>query len=175
VGAPQSVVEVVIAANAATQTTLARRVIDYFGGSLAGKTIGVLGVAFKQQTDDMREAPALTIIPALQAAGARIQAFDPAAMNNAKPMLPGVLWMHDMYDPATQADAIVVLTEWNEFRGLDLDRLAAAMNAPVMFDFRNLYKLDEVDDTPFTYLSLGRPMVKPARAVLRSVKTVPVS
>ncbi len=95
-------------------------------------------------------------------------AYDPAAMAAAAPMLPGVTWADGSYAVADQADAIVVLTEWNEFRGLDLHRLAEAMKTPIMFDYRNLYKLSDIRETPFTYVSLGRPIIKPGPVRLQS-------
>lgn len=171
VGAVQSVVETVIAANDATKRTLGTRVIDYFGGALTGKTIGILGVAFKPQTDDMREASSLTIIPMLQAAGARVVAFDPVAHDTAAPLLPNVVWANDPYGVAAGADAIVILTEWNEFRALDLNRLADTMKTPVMFDYRNIYKPADLDGTPFYYSSLGRPTIQPTGTPLRQVGT----
>ena len=135
---------------------MASRVIAAAGGSLRGKTVGVLGVAFKPNTDDMRDAPSLAIVPALQDAGAKVRAFDPAAMHEAQPLLPGVTWCEDAYDVAKGADVLVLITEWNEFRALDLDRIAAVMIAPVLVDLRNVYRPDEVRAAGFKYSSIGR-------------------
>ncbi len=168
-GAIQSVVESVIAANTNTKETLAKRIIAELGGDLTGKTIGVLGVTFKPQTDDMRDAPSLTILPMLQSAGANIVAFDPVGRETGQPLLPGVTFADQMYDVATNADAVLVLTEWNEFRALDLDRLADRMRTPIMFDFRNIYKPAEMIHTPFIYHSIGRVKTTPVAPKLRQV------
>lgn len=167
--ATQSIVESVIAANDKTKITLGNRILEMFGNTCAGKKIGVLGVSFKPQTDDMREASSLTIIPMLQQAGMQVCAFDPVAMHVAKNMLPNVTWVDDAYDVATDADAVVILTEWNEFRALDLNRLASQMKTPTMFDFRNIYKLKDMAELPFHYLSIGRPDIVPHQPRLRSV------
>ncbi len=170
--APQSIVETVIAANDTTKKFLATRIIQTMGGTLKGKKIGVLGVSFKPQTDDMRDASALTILPILQEAGATITAFDPVAMDVARPLLPGVTWATTPGAVAADADALVILTEWNEFRALDLAEIAASMNDPVLFDFRNIYKPRDMASLPFRYYSLGRPDVLPAAAPkLRQVGT----
>ena len=168
-GAVQTVVESVIAANTNTKETLANRIIAELGGDLTGKIIGVLGVTFKPQTDDMRDAPSLTILPMLQTANANIVAFDPVRTVTGQPLLPGVTFADQMYDVANNADAIVILTEWNEFRALDLDRLADAMRTPIMFDFRNIYKPAEMIHTPFTYHSIGRVKTTPVAPKLRQV------
>ena len=125
-------------------------------GDVAGKTIGVLGLAFKPNTDDMREAPALSIIPPLQAAGASIRAYDPAAMKEAAKALKDVTYCEDAYDAAKGADALVVLTEWNQFRNLDLERMKAAMNTPVLIDLRNVYEPEKMAALGFSYTGLGR-------------------
>lgn len=158
-GVPMATVDSVIAANDVRKASLAARVSKALGGDLRGLRIAVLGLSFKADTDDLREAPAIRLIPDLQRLGARIAAYDPAAMAAAKAVLAGVDFGGDAYEAATGADCLVVLTEWNEFRGLDLDRLARLMRRPVMIDFRNLYSLGEVAKTPFTYHSTGRPAV----------------
>src|SRR5690606_34758397 len=107
----------------------------------------------------MREAPSLSIIPALQDAGATVRAFDPAAMHEAKPLLPGVVWCTDAYDAATGADVLVLITEWNEFRALDLDRLRELMLHPRLVDLRNVYRAEEVKQAGFHYWSIGRPAI----------------
>jgi len=155
-GSPARIVETVVQVNDRRKGAMASRVISAAGGSLRGKTVGVLGVAFKPNTDDMRDAPSLAIVPALQDAGATVRAFDPAAMHEAQTLLPGVSWCEDAYDVATGADVLVLVTEWNEFRALDLERIAAVMNAPVLVDLRNVYRPDEVRAAGFHYSSIGR-------------------
>lgn len=155
-GSPARIVEAVVQVNDRRKGAMASRVIAAAGGSLRGKTVGVLGVAFKPNTDDVRDAPSLAIVPALQDAGAKVRAFDPAAMHEAQPLLPGVTWCEDAYDVATGADVLVLITEWNEFRALDLDRIAAVMVAPVLVDLRNVYRPEEVRSAGFKYSSIGR-------------------
>jgi UDPglucose 6-dehydrogenase len=155
-GAPARLVEAVVQVNDTRKGAMASRVMQACGGNVRGKTIGVLGVAFKPNTDDMREAPSLAIVPALQDAGAKIRAFDPAAMTEAAHMLPGVEWGSDAYDVANGADALVLITEWNEFRALDLSRLGETMKARVLVDLRNVYRPEDVRAAGFTYSSIGR-------------------
>jgi len=156
-GSPVRLVETVIDVNAKRKHSMAERVLAMCGGSVAGLTVGVLGVTFKPDTDDMRDAPALDIIPILQAAGARIQAYDPAGMHEAATMLPGVEWKDGAYDAATGADVLVIITEWNEFRALQLDRLAEIMKRPAIVDLRNVYNPTEAAKAGFAYSSIGRP------------------
>ncbi len=156
-GAPMSLVDAVIASNDARKQAMAKRIIAALGGDARGKRIGILGVSFKPNTDDMRESPSLDIIPHLMEAGADIRAFDPAAMERAAEMLPGVDWQEDSYTVAKGADCLVILTEWNEFRALDLNKLSAIMKRPLLIDLRNIYTLEEIAPTPFTYHSIGRP------------------
>jgi UDPglucose 6-dehydrogenase len=138
-GAPLRIVEAAASVNDTRKGRMASRVIAACGGSVRGKTIAVLGVAFKPNTDDMREAPSLAILPALQDAGATVRATDPAAMHEAGKLLPGVTWCADAYKAVQGAHAVVVLTEWNEYRALDLERLGAAMADRVLVDLRNVY------------------------------------
>jgi len=159
-GARSRIVEAVIEANAARKESLAERIAAAVGG-LRGKRVAVLGLSFKAETDDLREAASFVVIPALQKEGATITAYDPVAIAAARPLLPDVTWCGDAYETAKDADAIVVLTEWNEFRGLDLRRLAAQMRKPVLIDFRNIYSAGDVAKTPFVYHSLGRTTVEP--------------
>lgn len=135
---------------------MAGRVIAACGGSVRGKTIGVLGVAFKPNTDDTRDAPSLSIIPALQDAGAIVQAHDPAARREAEALLPQVRWCDDAYDVAVDASCVVLLTEWNEYRGLDLARIGDAMTERVFIDLRNVYRPEIVRSYGFAYSSIGR-------------------
>ena len=155
-GSPARLVETVVQVNDTRKGAMAKRVMLACGGSVRGKTVGVLGVAFKPNTDDMRDAPSLAIIPALQDAGATIRAYDPAAMHEAASMLPGVHWCEDAYDAAAGSDAVVLITEWNEFRALDFERLASTVKAKVLVDLRNVYRPDEVRAAGFAYSSIGR-------------------
>ena len=156
-GAPQTIVEAVVAANDARQGGLAARVIAACGGSVDGARVAVLGLAFKPGTDDMRAAPSRVLIPALQGAGAQVAAYDPAAMDTARARLSGVEWAPGPYEAAAGADAVVIVTEWNEFRALDLARLAAAMRVPRLIDLRNIYKPAEAAAHGIAYTSIGRP------------------
>ena len=156
-GSPARLVETVVQVNDTRKGAMASRVIAACGGSVRGKTVGVQGVAFKPNTDDMREAPSLAIVPALQDAGAAVRAYDPAAMHEAGTLLPGVHWCADAYDVAVGAHVLVIITEWNEFRALDLDRLGATMTQKVLVDLRNVYRGEDVRQHGFTYTSIGRP------------------
>jgi len=155
--APMRIVETVSAVNDQRKRAMGRKVIAACGGSVRGKTIAVLGLTFKPNTDDMREAPSIAIIRTLQDAGARIRAFDPEGMEAAKGLLSEVAYARDAYDCAEGADALVIVTEWNMFRALDLERLKAALNAPVVVDLRNIYRADDMRKRGFTYTSVGRP------------------
>ncbi|MBS0520060.1 MAG: UDP-glucose/GDP-mannose dehydrogenase family protein [Proteobacteria bacterium] len=157
VGAPQTIVEQVIEVNDARKKKMARKVIDFCGGSVAGLTVGVLGLTFKPNTDDMRDAPSLDIVPALQAAGAKIVAFDPEGMTEAGKLLAGVTFAKTAYEAATQADVLVVITEWHEFRGLDPRRIKEAMHQPRIVDLRNIFDPEEMRSLGFTYEGIGRP------------------
>ncbi|MES2728474.1 MAG: UDP-glucose/GDP-mannose dehydrogenase family protein [Pseudomonadota bacterium] len=155
-GAPQQIVEAVVRTNAERQASMADRIIAACGGSVQGKTIGILGLAFKANTDDMREAPSLTILPLLTQAGATLRAYDPIAMDNAKPFLPDTItYCSDAYDTAKDCAALVILTEWDDFKALDFARLKQTMARPCLIDLRNLYHPPVSPD--FTYLSIGRP------------------
>lgn len=169
-GAPQTIVNSVVESNSKRQKAMADRIIEACGGNIAGMKIGILGVSFKPNTDDMRDAPSLVILPALQKAGAKISAYDPAAMEHAAKMIADVEWCEDVYDVVKDADAIAILTEWNEFRALQLDRLEEMMKTPRIIDLRNIYKLPEMEARGFEYFSIGRPDLKPSQSSkLRSV------
>ncbi len=155
-GAPLRLVETTIAINDARKKAMAGKVARALGGDLTGKIIGVLGLTFKPNTDDMRDAPALDIVPALQAMGATIQAFDPEG-HEARQMLAGVDFKDGPYDAAQDADALLILTEWDQFRALDLARVKARMRAPNVIDLRNIYRPEEMRQKGFTYTSIGRP------------------
>ena len=156
-GVPMRITETVIAVNDHVRRRMVDKLFDLCGGSVNGKTVAVLGVTFKPNTDDMREAPSLTIVPALVGAGAKVRVIDPQGRREGEAMLPGVTWMDDPYDAAEGADCIAILTEWNEFRGLDLGRLAGLMATPRLADLRNIYDPADVVQAGFTgYAGVGR-------------------
>ncbi len=136
---------------------MAEKIVRACGGDVAGLSIGVLGLAFKPNTDDMREAPSLVILPALQAAGASIVAHDPEAMTHAAAMLPGVAMAASAFDVVADADALVILTEWDAYRALDMRKVRAAMRGDVVVDLRNVYRPDAMAALGFRYDSVGRP------------------
>jgi UDPglucose 6-dehydrogenase len=136
---------------------MADKIIAACGGSVQGKTIAVLGLTFKPNTDDMRDSPSLEIVPALQAAGANIQAYDPEGMHEAKQMLKDVMFCDNAYDTLKGADALALLTEWNEFRALDMGRVKASLSSPIVIDLRNIWSPEEMAGLGFSYTSIGRP------------------
>src|SRR6266851_752436 len=166
-GAPITIIEQVVQVNDTRKRKMADKIIKACGGSVAGKTLAVLGLTFKPNTDDMREAPSLTILPALQEAGADVRAFDPEGMTEARHLLPGIALAENAYDAMTGADAVVLLTEWNEFRALDLDRVRGLLKTPTIIDLRNVYKPAEMAAAGFFYFSIGRRPGEPARAERR--------
>jgi UDPglucose 6-dehydrogenase len=157
VNAPQTVVEQVIEVNNARKKRMARKVIDFCGGSVKGLTVGVLGLTFKPNTDDMRDAPSLDIVPALQAGGAKIVAFDPEGMAEAGRVLKDITFTKTAYEAAFEADVLVVITEWHEFRGLDPRRIKQVMRQPRIVDLRNIFNPEEMRGLGFTYEGVGRP------------------
>ncbi|MBB6250286.1 UDP-glucose dehydrogenase family protein [Nitrospirillum iridis] len=163
VGAPLRIVETVIDINDKRKKAMAIRIVEAAGGSVEGKRVGILGVTFKPNTDDMRDAPSLDIIPELQRLGAIVQAYDPAGMHEAERMLPGVSWCADAYAATQDADVLAILTEWNEFRALDLDRVRRSMKTPVLVDLRNVYNPEDMSAAGFLYRSIGRPSGRSAR------------
>jgi UDPglucose 6-dehydrogenase len=160
-GAPVRIIETVIDINDKRKRAMAARIVEACGGSVNGKTVAILGVTFKPNTDDMRDAPSLQIVPALIGAGAKVRAFDPEGMAQAESLLPGVSWCKNAYDAMTGADAVAILTEWNAFRGLDVDRIRSIMKAPVMVDLRNVYNPADMLAAGFDYSSVGRPLSLP--------------
>jgi len=159
VGAPLRIIETVVDVNDKRKHAMAHKIIAACGGSVKGKTIAVLGLTFKPNTDDMRDAPSLVIVPALQQAGADIRAFDPEGMHEARNMLPHVTFCTDTYDTMTRADAVVLLTEWNQFRNLDTKRMKSLLKAPIMVDLRNVYSPTDMQAAGFAYTGVGRPSV----------------
>ena len=165
VGRPTQIVEAVMAANAERKRRMADKIVAACGGTIAGKLLGVLGVTFKPNTDDMRDAPSLDILPLLQQAGARIRAYDPEGMSEARKYLSDIEWSADAYGVMPGADALLILTEWNEFRVLDLDRVRRELKRPLMIDLRNIYTPGDMAEAGFEYHSVGRP--SPARSTRR--------
>ncbi len=156
-GSPVRIVETVAEVNEARKKRMAGKVIAHCAGSVQGKTIAVLGLTFKPNTDDMREAPSLDIIPALQQAGAAVRAYDPAGLDEARKLLDGVVWCEGVYETMEGADALVIITEWNAFRALDLERVKELMNDPVVVDLRNVYDPQEMTAAGFRCTCVGRP------------------
>ena len=154
---PVRIVDTVIEVNASRKKAMAGKVIDAMGGDIKGKTIGVLGLAFKQNTDDMRDAPSLDIIPALQHAGAKIRAFDPEAMTEAEHLLSDIEFAKNAYEAVDGADAVVIVTEWDQFRALDLERIKESLKSNVVVDLRNIYSPEDMAERGFEYISVGRP------------------
>jgi UDPglucose 6-dehydrogenase len=153
---PLRVIEAVVAVNDARKRAMARKVAAALGGELRGKTIAVLGLTFKPNTDDMRESPSIPLITALQDMGAKVRAYDPTGMEQAKPLLANVAFCKDAYDCAQGASALVIVTEWEQFRALDFAQLKQAMERPVLVDLRNIYRPEEVVRHGFVYESVGR-------------------
>lgn len=156
-GAPLRIIEAVERVNRDRKAMMAGKIIAACNGSVAGLKLAVLGLAFKPNTDDMRDAPSLDIIPALQAAGATITAFDPEAMDEAAQHFTHVDYANDAYDCITGADAVIIVTEWDQFRALDLSRVKTALKTPVVVDLRNIYNPTEMAEMGFHYTSIGRP------------------
>ena len=157
-GAPSRLVETVVLVNDARKATMAARIVSACGGSVRGKTVAVLGLTFKPETDDMRDAPSLPIVSRLCEDGAVVRAFDPEGMDAARPLLPrSVQYCHDAMDAAQDADALVVVTEWNEFRALSPARLKSSMRGSVIVDLRNIYDPIAMRQVGFSYHSVGRP------------------
>ena len=154
--APLRIVETVAAVNDQRKRAMARKVSGALGGNLRGKLIGVLGLTFKPNTDDLREAPSIPLITALQDMGAKVRAYDPAGMTHAQGEFPGVAFADGPYACADGADALVIVTEWEQFRALDLDRIKSMMKQPVLVDLRNVYRPDEMAGLGFVYDSVGR-------------------
>ena len=155
-GAPVRLIETTVAINDARKKAMAGKVASALDGDLAGKTVALLGLTFKPNTDDMRDAPSLDVAPALIAMGATVQAFDPEGMHEAAKLLDGVQFRDGPYEAVTGADVVVILTEWDQFRALDIDRIKGLMRQPVMVDLRNVYRPEEMRARGFRYASVGR-------------------
>lgn len=154
---PMQITEAVIKVNEEVKRRMIDKIVDLCDGGVNGKIIAILGVTFKPNTDDMRDAPSLTIVPALVGAGAKVRVVDPQGFREGEELLPGVNWVDDAYKAAQNADAVVILAEWNEFRALDLKRMAKRVATPVMADLRNVYSQKDAKRAGFTaYTSIGR-------------------
>ena len=160
-GQPMEIVKATVAVNDQRKKDMAQKVVDACGGSLKDKTVAVLGLTFKPNTDDMRDSPSLDIIPALIAAGATVRAYDPEGMDEARLLLDGVEFCDGAYDTLPGADALAIVTEWNAFRALDMPRVKDLMQAPVLVDMRNIYDPKHMRGLGFKYISIGRPAVNP--------------
>jgi UDPglucose 6-dehydrogenase len=154
---PLRIVEAVVAINDKRKLAMAERIVQACGGSVADKTVAILGLTFKPNTDDMRDSPSLAIIPALVSAGAKIQAYDPEGMDEARKILSDINYCDDAYATMNGADVLVIVTEWNEFRSLDLDRAKDLLSQPVLVDLRNIYSPADVEKAGFSYHCIGRP------------------
>lgn len=154
---PVRLVETTVAVNDNRKRAMGRKVIAAAGGDVRGRKVAVLGLTFKPNTDDMRDSPAIAIVQTLNDAGAEVTGYDPEGMDNARKVIDGIEYAKDPYEAAARADALVIVTEWNEFRALDFARLKAAMKTPLLVDLRNIYRKDEVTRHGFSYASVGRP------------------
>jgi UDPglucose 6-dehydrogenase len=159
-GAPLRIIETVVDVNEKRKKSMADKIIAACDGSVKGKTIAMLGLTFKPNTDDMRDAPSLAIVPALEAAGAWVRGFDPEGMHEAEKLLPNVKYCKNAYEAMEGADALALVTEWNEFRALDLDRVKSLLKQPVVVDLRNIYRPDDMVAAGFKYVCIGRPVPK---------------
>ncbi|SIS36641.1 UDP-glucose dehydrogenase family protein [Insolitispirillum peregrinum] len=159
-GAPLRIIETVVDINAKRKRQMADRIVEFCGGSMQGKTVAILGLTFKPNTDDMRDSPSLDIVPALIDAGATVRAYDPEGMDEAKKHLDGVVYCSGAYEAMDGADALVILTEWNEFRSLNLTRVKSLLKEPAMVDLRNIYDPKQMADQGFRYQCVGRPLRK---------------
>jgi UDPglucose 6-dehydrogenase len=160
--APVTIVEAVIQVNEQRKQAMADRIIRACGGNVQGKTLAILGVTFKPNTDDMRDSPSLAIVPALQKAGAAIRAFDPEGMKEAGKLMHDVAFCANAYDAMKDADALVIVTEWNEFRALDLARVKSLLRTPTVIDLRNIYEPKDMSAAGFYYVSVGRAPIEPS-------------
>ena len=153
---PIRLVETLVDVNEKRMVAMAHKIRNACGGSVEGKRIAVLGLTYKPKTDDMRDAPSLVVVPALQKAGATVVAYDPEGIKMAKPLLPGVEFAESAYACIQDADAAAIITEWDEFRALDLHRVKASLKAPIVVDLRNIYQIKTMKDLGFRYVCVGR-------------------
>jgi UDPglucose 6-dehydrogenase len=162
--APLSLVEATVEFNDTRKRQMAKKVIAALGGKVAGKTVAALGLTFKPNTDDMRDSPSLVILPELVQHGVKVHAHDPVGMAEARKLMPDLNYFDDAYDAITGADALVILTEWNSYRALDLGRVKSLLRSPNIVDMRNIYRPDEMAQLGYSYTSLGRPPTVPEQA-----------
>ena len=160
-GSPLRIIETVVDINDKRKTAMADRIVAACGGSVDGKTVAMLGLTFKPNTDDMRDSPSLAIVSALLGAGATIKAYDPEGMDEAKRMMPDIIYCEDTYATMDGADVLVIVTEWNEFRSLDFDRIKGLLSAPILVDLRNIYTPEDLAQAGFSYYCIGRATRKP--------------
>ena len=160
--APLAIVDTVLRVNDARKRSMARRVVEACGGSVEGLTLAALGLTFKPNTDDMRDSPSLAFLPALSHAGATVRAFDPEGIAEAKKLMPELDYCTDPYEAMDGADALILVTEWNAFRALDLTRVKRLLRRPLVIDLRNIYKPEEMRAAGLVYHSIGRPQIKSA-------------
>ena len=156
-GSPVRIVDTVVEVNNSRKRAMADKVIKAMGGDVKGKTVGVLGLAFKPNTDDMRDAPSLDIVPALIEAGANVKAYDPESMHEAQKLMTGLEYAEDAYGAIEGADAMVIITEWDQFRALDLERVKELLKSDIVVDLRNIYSPEDMTRRGFEYTSVGRP------------------
>jgi UDPglucose 6-dehydrogenase len=154
--APQRIVEAVVAVNDNRKRAMGRKIIAAMGGEVRGKTVAVLGLTFKPNTDDMRDSPAISVIQTLQDAGATVKAYDPEGHEQARPMLPDIQYCEGPYQAIEGADALAIVTEWDAFRALDFARVKSLLKSPVLVDLRNIYNREEVEAAGFSYTGIGR-------------------
>ena len=169
-GTPSKIVNAVVDINEKRKLSMAKRVVEACGGNIDGKTIAVLGVTFKPNTDDVRESPSLEIIPKLVSKGANVRVYDPEGMDEARELISGVTWCDNAYDAMNGAAALTIITEWNEFRALDLNRVKSLLEEPILVDFRNIYIPEEMSEEGFHYYSIGRPSIIPKNTNINKSK-----
>jgi UDPglucose 6-dehydrogenase len=169
---PLSIIETVLRVNEARKRRMADRIAAACGGSVSGKILAVLGLTFKPNTDDMRDSPSLAILPALHAAGARVRAFDPEGIEEARKLMPELDYCGDAYQAMDGADALILITEWNEFRALDLGRVKSLLRQPLVIDLRNIYQPDEMIAAGFSYHSIGRPGGEPRTDIPAGLRVI---
>jgi len=170
--APLAIVDTVLRVNDARKRSMARRVVEACGGSVEGLTLAALGLTFKPNTDDMRDSPSLGFLPALHDAGARIRAFDPEGIAEAKKLMPELDYCSDPYEAMDGADALILITEWNAFRALDLARVKRLLRRPLVIDLRNIYKPEEMTAIGLAYHSIGRPSTSASASAPPSLRVI---
>jgi UDPglucose 6-dehydrogenase len=169
---PLSIVDTVLRVNDARKRRMADRIVAACGGDIVGKRLAVLGLTFKPNTDDMRDSPSLSILPVLHESGAELRVFDPEGMEEARKLMPDLEYCTDAYATMQGADALILITEWNEFRALDIERMKSLLKTPLVIDLRNIYRPDEMEAAGFMYHSIGRSGSEPATALATGLRAV---